>query len=472
MTVDSSAKKRGSDQRSSVELLADWTLAIRSEDLPSACMTQAKLLLLDSVGCAIAGKAEDVCKGILAVCREIGGTGPCSIIGEPQGSDPAHAVLANGALLRVLDLNDYIVVQGKHGPQIGGHPSDNIPVALAIGEARQKSGMDVLASIVIGYEALGRLKTLMDRKGAWDGVTISGFVAALMAGRLMGLDAKRLANAMALSGARSATPAIVRHGSISAAKSIANALVAEAAIEATFLAEQGLTGPLAILEHERGLRTVFPVGDAAQAVSGRFPAQPYIMHSNVKAYPCVATAQSAVAAALDIHKALQGKIDDLARIEVIMIDSPVTHDHQTDPKRVYPHSREAADHSFQYVVAAALTDGGFGPAQFQGERWLDPEILALMGKIEMARDPALNKYATGSYPCVIAAYEKNGKKHVAERLFPPGYSQDGLSQTDVVEKFQAVAESIPADRRERIITATLELDRAQSLERLTSALRG
>ena len=455
-----------------MQLLADWTLAIGNEDLPQACMTQAKLLLLDSIGCAIAGKPEDVCQGILAVCREVGGTGPCSIIGEAQGTDLVHAVLANGALLRVLDLNDYVVVQGKHGPQIGGHPSDNIPVALAVGEARKKSGPDVLASIIIGYEVLGRIKSLMDRKGAWDGVTISGFVAALMAGRLMGLDAKRLANALALAGARAPTPAIVRHGGISAAKSIANALVAEAAVEATLLAEQGLTGPLAILEHERGLRTVFPVGDAAQTVSERFPEQPYIMFSNVKAYPCVATAQAAAAAALDIHKMLQGKIDNLARVEVIMIDNPFIHDQQTDPKRVHPHSREGADHSFQYVVAAALTDGAFGPAQFEGERWHDPKSLALMEKIEMARDPALNQHAIGSYPCVIAAYEKSGKKHVAERLYPPGYSKGGLTQADVVEKFHAVAESLPVERRERIIAAALDLDRAKSLERLTAALRG
>ena len=30
-----------------------------------------------------------------------------------------------------------------------------------------------------------------------------------------------------------------------------------------------------------------------------------------------------------------------------------------------------------------------GPAQFEGERWLDPKIVALMEKIVMARDAAL-----------------------------------------------------------------------------------
>ena len=469
--MKASTHEIASDQRSGVQMLADWALSVRNDDIPAACLNQAKLLLLDSIGCAIAGRQEEVSKGVVAVCEEVGGKGPCTIIGQPRGTDMAHAVLANGTLLRVLDLNDYVVVHGKHGPQIGGHPSDNIAVALAVGEARSSSGRDVLASIVVGYEAFGRLKGLMDRKAAWDGVTISGFVVPVMAGRLMGLDADQMAHALALSGARAATPGIVRHGGISAAKSIANALVAESSVEATLLAEQGLTGPLAILEHERGMRTVFPLGDIADTMEPGLPAKPYIMLSNVKAYPCVATAQSAAAAALDIHRSLAGRIGDIARIEVAMIDTPFIHDQQNDPKRAHPRSREAADHSFQYVVAVALADGAFGPAQFEGERWLDPAITALMDKIVMARDPALNVHATGTYPCVITVQEQNGKEHRAERLFPPGYSRGGIAEADVVDKFNTVAAALPADQRERIIAAVLELDRATLLEQLTAALR-
>ena len=83
----------------------------------------------------------------------------------------------------------------------------------------------------------------MERDSAWDGVTVSGLVAPAMAGRLMGLDRRRLAHAIALSGARAATSTAVRFGDISAAKSIANALVAQNGVQATLLAEHGITGP-------------------------------------------------------------------------------------------------------------------------------------------------------------------------------------------------------------------------------------
>ena len=111
------------------------------------------------------------------------------MIGSATKTSAPTAVLVNGSLIRILDLNDY--VNTKSG-QIGGHPSDNIPVALAAGELAGASGRDILAAIVIGYEIYGRFKDTMDRNSDWDGVTVSGFVAPAMAGRLMRLDARKL----------------------------------------------------------------------------------------------------------------------------------------------------------------------------------------------------------------------------------------------------------------------------------------
>src|SRR5207237_3428727 len=118
------------------------------------------------------------------------------------------------------------------GRRAGRDPSVRSPVALAVGAVRQRSGADILTSVIIGYELYARLQRLMDRNGEWDGVTISGLVAPAIAGWLMGLDEARLAHALALGAARSATPAIVRRGDISATKSIANALVAQAGVQA------------------------------------------------------------------------------------------------------------------------------------------------------------------------------------------------------------------------------------------------
>lgn len=451
--------------------LAQWTLDIKTSGVPERCIQQAKLLVLDSVGCAIAGGAESVCKSIISVCEDVGGSAPCTIIGQARRVDIPHAVLANGAQMRVLDLNDYVVVVNKNGPAIGGHPSDNIPVALAVGEARKNSGRDILAAIVVGYEVFGRLKLFLDRKGPWDGVSISGIVAAVMAGRLMGLDATRLAHAIALSATRTATPAVVRHGGLSAAKSIANAMVAQSAAEATLLAERGLTGPLSVLEHPRGIRSVFPNGEMGEALTAPLPADPYIMLANVKAYPCVATAQSAVAAAIKMHGLLGGNVDGLKRLELTMIDHPFVIGQQSDPDRMHPRSRESADHSFQYVTAVALADGAFGAAQFDNERWLDPKIAGLMNRLVMKNDPELSGRASGTYPSVLKVQDAGGKEHTVEQLFPPGYSRGGIAEADVVDKFHSVAAGLSDGARARIVSAALEFNRAASPENFFATLR-
>ena len=246
----------------------EWVLAPRAQDIPAAAIAQAKLLLLDTIGCGYAAFEEESTEAVLAALKDMGGAPQCTVIGSTTKTSAPNAALVNGSLIRILDLNDY--VNTKSG-QIGGHPSDNIPVALAAGEFAGASGREILAAIVIGYEIYGRLKEAMDRDGDWDGVTVSGFVAPAMAGRLMGLDARQLAQALALSGARAPTPLAVRHGEISAAKSVANALVAQNGVQATILAKHGMTGPLDLFENQHGLQSIFPDidGGAHRAAAGR-----------------------------------------------------------------------------------------------------------------------------------------------------------------------------------------------------------
>jgi 2-methylcitrate dehydratase len=411
-----------------------------------------------------------VARAVTDVALNDGAHPQCALIGRTQGTSLLNAVLANGVAVRVLDLNDYLVDESKGQPETAGHPSDNIPVALAIGAARACTGADVLASIVIGYEIYARLQQLTDRDSPWDAVTVSGLVAPAMAGRLMGLHEEKLAHALALGAARAATPAIVRTGHISAAKSIGNALVAQSGVQAALLAEKGLTGPLPILDDPRGLRDLFASGDVSQLLAP-MPSDGAIGRAHVKAYPCVNTGQSAVAAALELHKQLGGPAELLASIEIIMADYTVVKRHQGDKGRARPASREAADHSFPFVVAVTLIDGAFGIAQFDNERWRDPVVVALMEKIVMRRDAKLNTRAPGAFPCMIRARKTDGREVVAEIGYPPGFSRDGLDETTVVEKFHVVtAPFLAAPSRTRIVDTAMDFHQARSTAEFDAAI--
>ena len=369
-----------------IERLAAWVLSVPAEDFAPRALEQAQLVLLDTLGCGYAALDDECARAVVATLSALGGAPQCTVLGSPRRMSAPSAVLANGTLVRVLDLNDYVVGAHPLSGTRGGHPSDNIPVALAAAELAPTRGRDLLAAILLGYEIYGRGKALMDAGSVWDGISVSGLVAPAIAGRLMGLDAEKLAHAIALSAARAPTPVAVREGGISAAKSIANALIAQSGMQSALLAAQGITGPLDLFEAERGIKAVFARGPAGDILGAPLPEASFIMRTGIKAYPCFAGGQSAVAAGIAMHRLVGGDIGRLASIRVVLADLPIVRRQMADPGRVAPRSREAADHSLQFLIAVALIDGTFGLAQFAGERWHDPKVSALMARLDMTTD--------------------------------------------------------------------------------------
>jgi len=459
-----------SDQ-GAIARLAAWLAALRAEDFSQRAVERAKLLLLDTLGCGFAALDDDGAGAVLATLAALGEKPQCTVLGHPRGMSAPSAVLANGTLIRVLDLNDYVVGEHPQSGARGGHPSDNIPVALAAAELVGSTGRNLLAAIVLAYEIYGRGKALMDVDSVWDGVSISAVVAPAVAGWLLRLPQHKVAHAIALSAARAATPVAVREGGISAAKNIANALIAQNGMQATLLAQQGVTGPLDLFETERGLKTVFPRGPAGEIFDAPLPDDGFIMRSAIKAYPCFAGGQSAVAAGIALHRLVGGNVDQLKTIRVTLADLPMVRRWLADPGRIDPRSREAADHSLHFLIAVALNDGTFGLRQFDNARWNDPKIRALMARLDITIDADLTRRAGEAYPCALHATGHDGRPYSVESLQPPGFSPHGLDTGTVLEKFTRVTEAhLSPDARNAVVDAVLGLDRATSCAGLTRQL--
>jgi 2-methylcitrate dehydratase len=461
--------------------LAAWVCGLRAEDFSARAIERAKLLLLDTLACGFAAHGDDTAQAVLAALDALGEAPQCTVLSHGRRMSAPSAVLANGTLIRVLDLNDYVVGAHPQSGVRGGHPSDNIPVALAAAELFGASGRALLAAIVLAYEIYGRGKALMEADSPWDGISVSGLVAPAVAGWLMRLPGEEVAHAIALSAARAPTPVAVREGDISAAKSIANALIAQNGMQAVLLAANGVTGPLDLFEAERGLKAVFPragAGDvfAAPLPDDSWPDDGFIMRTAIKAYPCFAGGQSAVAAALALHRLIDGDIERLKTVRVALADLPVVRRWLADRGRTEPQSREAADHSLHFLIAVALIDGAFGLAQFDRAHWTDPAVRALMARLDMTTDADLTRRAGGAYPCALHATGHDGKRYDIEIPQPPGFSADGLDAKTVLDKFVSLTESrltesrFTPDRRDRIVAAVMELDGAPSCAGLMSLL--
>jgi 2-methylcitrate dehydratase len=458
---------------SAIARLAAAVSGVRHDDFAPRAIEQAKLVLLDTIGCGLAALDDDSARAVLATLASFADKPQCTVLGQPRKMSAPNAVLANGTLVRVLDLNDYVVGADPQSGARGGHPSDNIPVALAAAELAGSSGRELLAAILIGYEIYGRGKALMSADSPWDGISISGLAAPAMAGRLLGLDDERLAHAIALGAARAPTPLAVREGAISAAKSIANALIAQSGMQAALLAAAGVTGPLDLFEAERGLKTVFAhaPASAVEILGAPLPAENFISRVAIKAYPCFAGGQSAVAAALALHRLVGGDIGSLASIRASFADLPIVRRQLADPGRIAPASREAADHSLQFLIAVALIDGAFGLAQFAGQRWTDARVHTLMARLETTVDAGLAHRAGGAYPCALHATGRDGRRHAVEILAPPGFSPGGLDAQTVLEKFaRLTADRMSAAACERTVDAVMMLDKMKTCEHLLRAI--
>lgn len=453
-------------ETSAIAQLAAWTLRTEDAYVTDLALRQAELITLDSIGCAFASHDAGSPRRVAELVQELGGTPHCTAIGHPFRTSVLNATLLNCALVRSLDFNDvqFIMKDGKL--HIGGHCSDSLAAALAVGEMLGSPGRDVLTAIIMGYELFRRLRNLMPLSSVWDGTSASGFVTAAMTGRLLKLDPVRQGNALALAGARCATPSIVRYGELSGAKNMVGAFIAQTGVQAALLAAKGMTGPHQILDHEWGLQSVFDPGKGLAGLWAPIAEPLLIVSSHVKTFACIGTAQSAVVAALDAHAKVKGRIDRIESIDVIMADLPIIRKQQAEAPRLTPSTRETADHSFTFLPAVVLIDGELTPRQFDNQRWNEPVTTALTAKVRLSVSEELRKRAPDAMPCQLKIRLAGGETVETECLFPPGHSfaDRGLNQAPVIEKFVATTDAVMnrADQKS-LIDALLTLRDQKSI---------
>ena len=450
--------------------IARWLRSETAEKIPAEALEAASRHTLDSLICAVGGREHEASQAMLAVLHGLGGRGECSVLGELHGMPVVDAILANGTFIRALDCNDFEVRDG----QIYGHPSDNIAAALAFAELTGSSGVELLRAILLGYELYWRLLSGLFRTAsgrAWDHTSVSGMVAAAMGGLLLGLDEDPLAAALAIGGCQSYSLAGLRQGEISSLKASANARTAAAGALGVLLARAGIGGPAELLEGKGGLLAALNVEPSAElrdAFTEPVGSRWHLLDVSLKPYPAISTSQGVIGAALGVARQGRPASEDIERVEVRVVDSPTNREHMADTARARPSTRETADHSLPFLVAAALQDGELGIAQFAGERWLRPDTRELMSRIHVVADPALKAHAASTYPAVVAATLRSGARLRCEMLRVPGSPMAPLTLEQLREKLARISGSqLPPD----IESAVLGLQSSGNVRDVARRLR-
>lgn len=413
--------------------------SVRFEHLPRTVVQYAKALILDTLGCAFGGHAASASMAVRAVARELGGAPHCTVLGTHDRTSMPLATLANGTMLRYLDSNDYYFSRDP------AHPSGNLAVALAVGEKQHCSGKELITALVAAYEVHLRLcdfagEPSLWRRG-WHLGTNAQFSSAALAARLLQAEPTVTAHAMAICGSHHNTLAQLQSGEISMIKATAEAWIAKGGVEAALLAAQGVTGPLTLVEGKAGwadtVAGAIDLRGLLAPIDGTFR----LMQVCIKPYPAVATATAPIRAALDLHEACRGRLDEIDEI-VVRLPAFALSTPSADPGRRYPARRESADHSFYYCVAIALLEGQCGEAQFEEHKLALPALRALLAKIDLVEDGALNAnwpYAAGG---AVAVKMRDGTTLERRQEYPPGHPRNPLDEAAMMEKFHAYADPV------------------------------
>jgi 2-methylcitrate dehydratase len=363
------------------------------------------------------------------MARRCVGNPPARILGTQELSTPEHAAFANGVMVRVQDYNDSYLNRGSC------HPSDTLSGVLALADALAANGKAVIAASVLAYEAACNLADVLAREQGIDN-TFFGVVGSAVAGaKLLGLTTKATEHAISLAVTPNVTLAQTRLGELSMWKGCAAANGVRNGVFAALAAQVGLTGPDAPIDGPWGLKRI--LGDFEWAPFGG-PGTPFrITQTHIKFYPAVVHGQSPIGAALQ----LRDKVD-VTSIDSIKLDTYWVAERYADRASPLwrPTTRETADHSLPYLVAAALLDGDISEATFAPERIADPVLLALMAKIDVREDAGLNAAYPEGWGCRITTESRSGERQVAEVKYFKGHAKSPLSDAEVESKFHRLVE--------------------------------
>ncbi len=416
--------------------MAEFAAQLEFEAIPPEAVREAKRFLLDSVGCALAAIGHPDMQAMHRFIEELGGTAEATVIGSGYRTNAPNAALMNCLLTRALDYNDIYWVQDP------SHPSDLIGVALATAEACHKGGREALLAIVLAYEFEMRWCHAAEpgiREVGWHHAALTQFVSPLVAGRIYDLDVDQLVAAVGISGSSHFTLGGVVAGHLTNMKNAADPLAAQAGIHAALMARQRFTGPAEVVEGKEGLtdvlRNVTWHTDALLEGLG----QTYLINRcSYKAFPTEALTHQPITAALKLRERLNLSAADV--MEVLVETTTRGADILSDPSKYKPDTKETADHSLPYVVAAALADGNVLPSSFSEDKLTDPAIRELLGKIKVVADPEIDALFPRVKRARVTIKTSSGALHTAEIDVAKGDPQDPLTDDELIAKFRANAE--------------------------------
>ncbi|MGH7392512.1 MAG: MmgE/PrpD family protein [Candidatus Rokuibacteriota bacterium] len=434
--------------------LAAFAHDLTFDRLPPEVVASVRLRVLDVLGLALAGSTQDFAPAVHGALETWDARGDCTVVGGKVTAAAPLAALANGALAHGLDFDD------THAASITHASAVVLPAVLALAESQGADGRATATAAVAGYEAIARLG--MAAPGAfhergWHATSVCGvFAAALAAGKVLGLDERRLTAAVGLAGSfASGVQEFLADGSWS--KRAHAGWAAHAGVVAATLARGGFTGPASILEGRFGLYRTFLGQAPDEAPFDTLGTTWETLAVGFKPFPCCHYLHAYLDCALALRAAHGLTAEAIERVECLVPAGEVPIVCEPVAAKRRPRTAYDAKFSLPFSVAAALVDGAIGLDTYAPDRLGDPRVLALAARVEHRVDPH-SRFPDG-FPGWIRIGLAGGRVLEAREPDGRGGPRRPLPAEALVEKFRAnAARALPADRLAAVERAARGLD--------------
>jgi 2-methylcitrate dehydratase PrpD len=361
------------------ERLAAYAAALKFDELPQAVVERAKHCLIDAVACAIIGRQFPWSAMELEEALATGAGGPCRIPGAPDRTlHVPQAALALGAFAHAFEFDSL------SKPGAGVHPGATVALpALAMAQAVNASGKDLITAIVAGIEVMFRIGAATLHTPEHVGFHAPGltgpFGSAAACASLMRLSARETANAFGVAGSLAGgLLAFVKAGSGGMVKRLHLGRAAEGGVVAARLAQRGYEGPRAVLEGRYGVLEAFCEETDPALLTRGLGENFEIERVCFKRYPCHVTAHVPV-------QLLRGFIsghgfggDDIGALTIEASAKVVSHHSEREPADIM-----LAQYSVPFCVALAAYYDPLDPGVFSDRVIQDRRVRDLAKRIRV-----------------------------------------------------------------------------------------
>ncbi len=448
------------------EAVAAWISGLTRADIPDDAWAHAKLCLLDALGCGLFGSRQPWGRIAAEVALELNPAGRAHLWGRTAGTGPDAAALANGTATHGFELDDIHVRSMLHTGAV------TIPGAYALAEAYDRSPVEFLTAIVAGYEVGLRIGIAAGLAHGLRGHHTTGTVGTLAAtatcSRMLGLDIEATRNAIGIGATQAAGLHGARTGAMS--KRFHAGRSAQSGVIAASLARKGFTGSLTALEQPFGgfFSTLCDNPDL-DAVTADLGTRWEILEVGFKAYASCGSTHTTVDA-LDKLMAQGVRADNLKSLTVHMSRKAVSN--VGWPYK--PAGVVAAQMNGYYAAAAKLLYGNVFIEQFEESRLAAPEVLDVIGRIQLVHDPVFDAGGAASRHTVRVEAQTTDGRTVTEVVeHRKGSRHFPLTRSDIESKFRRLAQvALDPDAIEALIDTVQRIDDVPTMKTISGLMSG